>query len=58
MRVMDERTAEELLLRLRERHIRRELGDADPARTLELQAALGRILAAVEELATAQPLAG
>ncbi len=54
---IDERTAEELLLRLRERHIRRELGDADPTRTLELQAALGRILAAVEELATAQPLA-
>jgi DNA primase len=54
---IDERTAEELLLRLRERHIRRELGDADQARTLELQAALARILAAVEELATAQPLA-
>jgi DNA primase len=53
---IDERTAEELLLRLRERHIRRELADADPGRTLELQAALARILAAVEELATAQPL--
>jgi DNA primase len=53
---IDERTAEELLLRLRERHIRRELSEADPSRTLELQGALGRILAAVEELATAQPL--
>ncbi len=53
---IDERTAEELLLRLRERHIRRELSEADPSRTLELQAALARILAAVEELATAQPL--
>ncbi len=53
---IDERTAEELLLRLRERGIRRELSDADPARTLELQAALARILAAVEELAAAQPL--
>jgi hypothetical protein len=53
---IDERTAEELLLRLRERHIRRELSDADPGRTLELQAALARILAAVEELAAAQPL--
>jgi DNA primase len=53
---IDERTAEELLLRLRERHIRRELGDADPARTLELQAALAKIMAAVEELAAAQPL--
>jgi DNA primase len=49
---IDERTAEELLLRLRERHIRRELTEADPSRTLELQAALGRILDAVEELAT------
>ena len=53
---IDERTAEELLLRLRERHIRRELTEADPSRTLELQAALARLLAAVEELATAQPL--
>jgi DNA primase len=53
---IDERTAEELLLRLRERHIRRELADADAGRTLELQAALARILAAVEELAAAQPL--
>jgi DNA primase len=54
---IDERTAEELLLRLRERHIRRELSEADPARTLELQAALARIHEAVERLATAQPLA-
>jgi DNA primase len=53
---IDERTAEELLLRLRERHIRRELSEADPGRTLELQASLARILAAVEELAAAQPL--
>jgi DNA primase len=54
---IDERTAEELLLRLRERRIRRELIDADPARTLELQAALARIRNAVEQLATAQPTA-
>jgi DNA primase len=53
---IDERTAEELLLRLRERRIRRELSEADPSRTLELQAALARIHAAVEQLATAQPL--
>src|SRR5918999_276469 len=53
---IDERTAEELLLRLRERRIRRELIDADPDRTLELQASLARIRAAVEELAAAQPL--
>jgi DNA primase len=54
---IDERTAEELLLRLRERRIRRELIDADPERTLELQATLGRIRAAVEQLATAQIIA-
>ena len=50
---IDERTAEELLLRLRERQIRRELGEADQARTLELQAALAKIHAAVENLASA-----
>jgi DNA primase len=53
---IDERTAEELLLRLRERHIRRELSDADPGRTLELQAALAKIVEAMEEIATAQPI--
>src|SRR2546423_7353154 len=53
---IDERTAEELLLRLRERRIRRELADADPARTLELQATLARILDAVERIASAQAL--
>ena len=53
---IDERTAEELLLRLRERQIRRELGDADQARTLELQAALAKIHAAVENLAAGQAL--
>ena len=31
-----------------------ELGDADPARTLELQASLAKIVATVEELAAAQ----
>ena len=53
---IDERTAEELLLRLRERRIRRELADADPARTLELQAALARIHDAVEQIASAQTI--
>jgi DNA primase len=53
---IDERTAEELLLRLRERRIRRELADAPPERTLELQAALAKIRSAVEELAAAQAL--
>jgi DNA primase len=51
---IDERTAQELLLRLKERRIRRQLIDADPARTIELQGALAKILEAVEELATAQ----
>ena len=53
---IDERTAEELLLRLRERRIRRELSEADPERTLELQATLAKILQAVEEIAAAQAL--
>ncbi|HEX6662869.1 MAG TPA: DNA primase [Gaiellaceae bacterium] len=53
---IDERTAEELLLRLRERRLRRELGEADPSRTLELQAALAKIVRAMEEISTAQPL--
>jgi DNA primase len=53
---IDERTANELLLRLRERGIRRELVDAGPERTLELQAALAKIRSAVEQLATAQTL--
>ena len=51
---IDERTAQELLLRLKERRIRRELSDADPARTIELQASLAKILAAVEDLAASQ----
>jgi DNA primase len=51
---IDARTAEELLLRLRERQIRRELSEADPARTMELQASLAKILITVEELAAAQ----
>jgi DNA primase len=51
---IDERTAEQLLLRLRERQIRRELSDADPARTLELQTSLAKIVATVEELAASQ----
>ncbi|HEY6069619.1 MAG TPA: DNA primase [Gaiellaceae bacterium] len=53
---IDERTAEELLLRLRERRLRRELSDADPSRTLELQAALEKIARAMEEISTAQTL--
>jgi DNA primase len=53
---IDKRTAEQLLLNLRERQIRRELAEADPARTLELQARLAKIREAAEELASAQPI--
>jgi DNA primase len=53
---IDARTAEELLLRLRERRIRRDLSDADPARTLELQVTLAKIRDAIEQLASAQPI--
>jgi DNA primase len=48
---IDEATAKELLLRLRERHLRRQLADADPEQTKELQDALLRIRSAVAELA-------
>ena len=47
---IDEVTARELLLRLRERHLKRQLGSADPERTKELQATLERIRVAVSEL--------
>ena len=47
---IDEATAKELLLRLRERHLRRRLAEADPEETKELQDALLRIRSAVSEL--------
>ena len=47
---IDEDTAKELLLRLRERYLRRELASADPERTLELQGALTRLHEAVSGL--------
>jgi DNA primase len=47
---IDEQTAKELLLRLRERHLRRELAHADPERAKELQDQLLRIRSAVSEL--------
>ena len=47
---IDEQTAKELLLRLRERHLRRELAEADPERAKELQDQLLRIRSAVSEL--------
>ena len=47
---IDEATGKELLLRLRERKLRRELADADPERTKELQEQLEKVRAAVGEL--------
>jgi DNA primase len=47
---IDEATGKELLLRLRERQLRRELANADLERTKELQEQLEKIRAAVGEL--------
>ncbi len=52
---IDAETAEQLLLRLRERTLRRQLADAGPERTRDLQEALQRLRATFEELASAQP---
>jgi DNA primase len=48
---IDAETAKELLLRLRERGLKRELASADLGRTKELQAQLEKVRAAVSELA-------
>jgi DNA primase len=48
---IDERTGSELLLRLRERKLRRDLASADLARTTELQARLAKVRQALAELA-------
>ncbi len=48
---IDEETATELLLRLRERQLRRELAGADPERTKELQEQLERVRATAANLA-------
>jgi DNA primase len=48
---IDEETAKELLLRLRERHLRRELAGADLERTKELQEQLDRVRSAAANLA-------
>jgi DNA primase len=47
---IDERTGTELLLRLRERTLKRELSAADLARTTELQAHLAKVRQALSEL--------
>ena len=48
---LDERTGTELLLRLRERKLRRDLQGADLVRTTELQAHLAKVRQALGELA-------
>jgi len=47
---IDERTGEELLLRLRERKLKRDLASADLARTTELQAHLAKVRQALAEI--------
>jgi DNA primase len=47
---IDERTGSELLLRLRERKLKRDLASADLARTTELQARLAKVRQALAEL--------
>jgi DNA primase len=47
---LDERTGTELLLRLRERKLKRDLSGADLARTTELQAHLAKVRQALTEL--------
>jgi len=47
---LDERTGRELLLRLRERKLKRDLAGADLARTTELQAHLAKVRQALAEL--------
>jgi DNA primase len=47
---IDERTGHELLLRLRERKLKRDLAGADLARTTELQAHLSKVRQALAEL--------
>ena len=48
--VPDERTGAELLLRLRERKLKRDLAGADLAKTTELQAHLAKVRQAIAEL--------
>jgi DNA primase len=48
---IDEETAEQMLLRLRERQLQRELSGADDDRLLDLQQALAKIRTAIREFA-------
>ncbi len=51
MESIDELTGEQLLLRLRERRLRRELADADDTRMLDLQQALAEVRTAIRAFA-------
>jgi hypothetical protein len=48
---IDEQTAEQLLLRLRERKLQRELADAEEARLPDLQQALSKVRDRIREFA-------
>jgi hypothetical protein len=50
---IDQATGEELIWRLRERQLRRELQHADPAKVKELQEALAKLLERVASLSSA-----
>ena len=47
---IDERTGRQLLLRLRERRLRKDATEADPGRQREVAEAIARVRAAIEEL--------
>ena len=55
---IDERTGTELLLRLRERKLKRDLAGADLARTTELQAHLAKVRQALAELTRSRARGG
>jgi hypothetical protein len=48
---IDEATARQLLLRLRERQLQRDVSDADDDRLLDLQQALAKVRTAIREFA-------
>ena len=49
-KAIDRRTGQELMLRLRERKLKRDLAGADLARTTELQARLAKVRQSLAEL--------
>jgi ribosomal protein L29 len=51
MEDIDELTAEQMLLRLQERHLQRQLSDAKPDHMSELQQRLAQVRTAIREFA-------